>query len=102
MDNAKDFIHDDGYIVISVLKNKDKILLKIFNTDSQLPEKGGMNIFDSLVSLRPKSSSSSTHLGLGLYLVQLISRYHDAAVRAENTDNPKGVVFTIKFNSYTS
>ena len=102
MDNAKDFIHDDGYIVISVLKNKDKILLKIFNTDSQLPEKDGLNIFDSLVSIRSKSSSGSTHLGLGLYLVQLISRYHDASVRAENTDNPKGVVFTIEFNSYTS
>ena len=99
MDNAKDFIGDEGYIVISVLKNKDKILLKIFNTDSQLPEKYGLNIFDSLVSIRSKSSSTSTHLGLGLYLVQLISRYHDAIVRAENTDNPKGVVFTIEFNS---
>jgi len=97
LDNAKDFIRDEGYIVISVLNNKDKVLLKIFNTDSQLPVKGGLNIFDSLVSIRSKQTSDSTHLGLGLYLVQLISRYHNATVRAENTDDPQGVVFTIEF-----
>lgn len=98
MDNAKDFITDTGSIVISVLKHKDKVQLKVFNTDSQLP-KNGLNIFDSLVSIRNKKNSESIHLGLGLYLVQLISRFHNASVNAENTDKPKGVVFTIEFES---
>ena len=96
MDNAKDFTSAEGSIVLSVIKNKENILLKIFNTDSQLPE-NGLNIFDSLVSIRRNQDKHSIHLGLGLYLVQLISRFHQATIHAENTENPKGVVFTFGF-----
>ena len=97
MDNARDFISNEGTIEISIEKNKDKVELKVFNTDSQLPD-NGLNIFDSLVSIRNQKSNSSIHLGLGLYLVQLIGRYHNAKVKAENSIHPKGVVFTIEFN----
>jgi signal transduction histidine kinase len=96
MDNAKDFTRVNGSIVISVIKNKDHILLKIFNTDSQLPEKD-INIFDSLVSFRNNQNNKSIHLGLGLHLVQLISRFHQATIHAENAQSPKGVVFTFTF-----
>jgi two-component system sensor histidine kinase ChvG len=98
MDNAKDFTNVDGSIVLSVLKNKEQIILKIFNTDSQLPE-NGVNIFDSLVSIRNSQDNKSIHLGLGLYLVQLISRFHQATVHVENTQSPKGVVFTFGFKN---
>ncbi len=97
MDNAKDYIAEDGYIQISVSAIGNKAVLQIFNTDSQLPEKG-LNIFDSLVSIRKKQDKQTTHLGLGLYLVQLICRYHQAELKAENTIKPKGVVFSIEFN----
>jgi len=97
MDNAKDFISNDGYIAISVVQNKDKVQLKIFNTNSQLPD-NGLNIFDSLVSIRRNKTDDTIHLGLGLYLVQLISRYHNATVTAENTNTPIGVIFTIEFD----
>ena len=96
LDNARDFISTNGYIIISVVSNKDNVRLSIFNTDSQLP-KNELNIFDSLVSIRSKGSGESMHLGLGLYLVQLIVRYHNANIKAENSEKPKGVVFTIEF-----
>ncbi len=96
MDNAKDFISKDGYIIISVKSLGDKVTLQVFNTDSQLPEKG-LNIFDSLVSIRKRENKQTTHLGLGLHLVQLICRYHQADLKAENTSNPKGVVFSVEF-----
>lgn len=100
IDNAKDYIAEDGFIELSVEVINGKILLKVFNTDSQLPDKG-VNIFDSLVSLRDKHSeqgTKTTHLGLGLYVVQLIARYHNAEITAENNIEPKGVCFTIEFN----
>ena len=97
IDNARDFVTHEGHILISLTKNKEKIKLKVFNTDSQLPN-NGLNIFDSLVSVREKHSKTNIHLGLGLYLVQLITRYHNATVKAENSHNPKGVTFTIEFN----
>jgi len=96
IDNAKDFIAPQGYILISIEVSKDKATLKILNTDSQLPD-NDLNIFDSLVSIRNKNKGKATHLGLGLYLVQLISRYHQARLQAKNTKEPKGVVFSIEF-----
>lgn len=96
MDNARDFIAKDGLIILSVKSIKDKVQLSLFNTDSQLPNRG-LNIFDSLVSVRNKQATDSIHLGLGLYLVQLISRFHQATLKAENQQNPKGVIFTIDF-----
>ena len=96
MDNARDFVAPEGHITISVTQNKDKVNLTVFNTNSQLPN-NGLNIFDSLVSIRKNKNNSNTHLGLGLYLVQLISRYHNATATAENSKNPKGVKFTIEF-----
>lgn len=97
IDNARDFVDQDGHIEISIQSSKDKIVLKVFNTDSQLPE-NGVNIFDSLVSLRKNKSSQKNHLGLGLHLVQLIARYHNAKVKAKNSKKPKGVIFSIEFN----
>ncbi len=101
LDNAKDYIAEDGYIQILVKADGNKVQLQIFNTDSQLPEKG-LNIFDSLVSIRKKQDKQTTHLGLGLYLVQLICRYHNASITAENNKNPKGVVFNIEFKQIAS
>lgn len=102
LDNAKDFISKNGYIELSIFSKKDKVNLTIFNTDSQLPVKKGLNIFNSLVSVRNDKTTDSVHLGLGLYLVQLISRYHNTTIKAENTHHPKGVIFTIEFNQSTT
>lgn len=96
IDNAKDYIKSEGFIELSIEKHNNKVSLSVFNTDSQLPEKG-VNIFDSLVSIRNKDDKKSTHLGLGLYLVQLIARYHNASIKAENCQQPRGVVFCIEF-----
>jgi signal transduction histidine kinase len=100
IDNAKDFIAADGTIELSVEERNGNVVLKVFNTDSQLPDKG-VNIFDSLVSFRDKQDKINTHLGLGLYLVQLIARYHQAQLSAENTKEPQGVCFSIEFNKST-
>lgn len=97
IDNARDFVSENGIIEITVKQDNDKVALTVFNTDSQLPD-NGLNIFDSLVSIRKTKSSNDTHLGLGLYLVQLIGRYHNARIAAVNSNKPKGVKFTIEFN----
>ena len=67
------------------------------DTQAKLPEDSSINIFESLVSHRNKSqklsSNTQVHLGLGLYLVQLIAKFHNANINARNIDN--GVEFTI-------
>lgn len=101
IDNAKDYIAKEGYIEISVVERNNKVVLNIFNTDSQLPNLG-INIFDSLVSIRNKKDKNNTHLGLGLYLVQLIVRYHNAEIKAENINHPRGVCFSVEFHKSDS
>lgn len=98
VDNAKSFTPDKGYIKLSVSQHNNSVLLTVFNSGSQLPEHNKHNIFDSLVSVRHKKNTDSTHLGLGLYLVRLISRYHNAHVTAENSQKELGVSFIITFD----
>lgn len=101
LDNAKDYIKEDGYIELSLKEKGGKPLLSVFNTDSQLPEKN-IAIFDSLVSARNKKDSRSVHLGLGLHFAYLIARFHNAEIRAENCRSAKGVVFQVEFHKMAS
>ena len=97
VDNASSFTPSDGLITVSLHPYKNTVALGVFNTGSQLPNGLENNIFDSLVSIRQAQANDAIHLGLGLYVVQLISRYHGAEVKAENSKEPEGVRFTVVF-----
>ncbi len=101
VDNAKSFTPDDGRIKLNISQHNNFVVLSVFNSGSQLPENDKHNIFDSLVSVRQEKTTHSTHLGLGLYLVRLIARYHDAEVSAKNTNEPIGVQFSVKFQVHS-
>lgn len=96
MDNAKDFTPDDGVIELKLKTNKENIYLSVTNTGSQVPEHLNNSIFDSLITLRSKGSENHTHLGLGLYIVKLISRFHHGEVTAVNDKINNSVEFTLK------
>jgi signal transduction histidine kinase len=89
--NAVDF-HTPGSTVILGLEavSANACRIAVANTGPQLPEAMQDQLFDSMVSLRSKSESEP-HLGLGLYLVRLISEFHHGSVLAENTRD--GVCF---------
>lgn len=93
IDNAVDFSTQGSAILISVHSGKN-IILEVSNTGPLLPDEMQSNLFDSLVSLREKRGDDS-HLGLGLYIVRLITQYHQGTVKAENRKTGDGVVFTI-------
>jgi dedicated sortase system histidine kinase len=93
VDNAVDFSATDTAISINILSGKN-ITLEVSNTGPLLPDEMQSNLFDSLVSLREKRSDDS-HLGLGLYIVRLITQYHQGTVKAENRKSGDGVVFSI-------
>jgi signal transduction histidine kinase len=52
-------------------------------------------LFNSLVSLRDKSSSGS-HLGLGLFIVRLVAQAHGGLATARNLPANGGVEFSLK------
>ena len=53
-------------------------------------------LFDSLVSVRTHRDERP-HLGLGLYVVALIAKFHAAPVTADDLPDGSGVVFRVYF-----
>jgi len=94
IDNAVDFTPTDGKIILRLQQKEHAAQLSIINTGSQLPK--GVNVFASMQSLRKEKQKSSTHLGLGLYIAQLITRFHGGKIHATNLIKHKSVEFFIK------
>ena len=94
--NAMDFALKDTPIVINLVRAESVISLQVTNQGPTLPETMKNNLFDSMVSMREKRGNQP-HLGLGLYIVRLIVEYHNGTVRADNTKDNNGVVFTVNF-----
>lgn len=69
--------------------------LSVFNLGQPLPESMGDSLFDSMVSVRDSRSASSSHLGLGLFLVRLIAEFHGGSVFAQNEEGGVRVGFTL-------
>lgn len=92
--NACDFSAQDQAIEIHLHTENNTAGIDVINYGSKLPEAMSANLFDSMVSVRSKSANEP-HLGLGLYIVRLISEFHRGQVTAKNLVDGNGVVFSI-------
>jgi len=94
--NAMDFATKDSTIEIRLQRTETEVLLQVINEGPTLPEKMKNNLFDSMVSMREKRGDQP-HLGLGLYIVRLITEFHNGKVRADNNNDGSGVIFSVTF-----
>ncbi|AKH20496.1 proteobacterial dedicated sortase system histidine kinase [Sedimenticola thiotaurini] len=95
--NAVDF-HQTGTPIRLILERVDQqqVLLSVCNSGPALPPGMEQELFSSMVSIR-KKSSDEPHLGLGLYLVRLISEFHGGHAEAVTLETPAGVAFRLFF-----
>lgn len=93
--NAIEFSKPTHPIKIELNQQKNKMILSLSNDGICIPQKNLKKIFHSLVSIRTSQQSTGTHLGLGLYVVRLISDFHGFGVKAFNREDGSGVVFSI-------
>jgi two-component system, OmpR family, sensor histidine kinase ChvG len=93
--NAMDFTEEGAPIVVSLKQEKQAIVLSVSNRGPLILKKNLKKIFQSLVSIREKKTSNAPNLGLGLYVVKLISEFHGAKATAENLTDGSGVVFKV-------
>lgn len=95
--NAVDF-HQTGTPIRLILERVDQqqVLLSVCNSGPALPPGMEQELFSSMVSIR-KKSSDEPHLGLGLYLVRLISEFHGGHADAVTLETPAGVAFRLFF-----
>ncbi|MEX2523858.1 MAG: proteobacterial dedicated sortase system histidine kinase [Gammaproteobacteria bacterium] len=95
--NAVDFSRGDRPIELSLADKNEYRELAVTNYGSRLPENMETQLFNSMVSVRGEKSGKQPHLGLGLYIVRLISEYHNARVTAENGADGESVTFRVRF-----
>ncbi len=94
--NAVDFHRLDTPVDFHLSKGNNIIKLVITNTGPTLPDEMQANLFESMVSIRDKKAEQP-HLGLGLYIVRLITEFHHGQVVAKNRRDGSGVEFHIEF-----
>jgi len=95
VDNAVDFCPPQGEILIELALEPKHYRLTVSNEGPLLPPDAETRIFDMLVGDRT-ASSDKPHLGLGLYIVQLIARFHRGEATARNLPDATGVAFDVR------
>jgi len=101
LSNAADFSDNKIPITIICKISESTVLINIINSGPPLPEGLEQQVFDGMTSVRTLNQDNQTHLGLGLYIVKLITDFHKGKVFAENITSFEqrkfnGVKFTIE------
>jgi len=100
VDNAIDHAAIDTSIVFKVTKRGAGMAnISVINQGSSLPEGMAERIFEPLVSLGRKDAQKIS-LGMGLYIVKLISNFHGGEVLAKNLPHASGVIVSISLPLY--
>ncbi|PKI12639.1 proteobacterial dedicated sortase system histidine kinase [Colwellia sp. 12G3] len=89
--NAVEFSTIDTTIDIKLTLKNGYFILTISNIGELLPNAMQDRLFDSMVSVRKGKQDPQPHLGLGLYIAQLIAQFHLGSVELVNNENATGV-----------
>lgn len=92
LDNAIEFNDLKQPIQIKIYQQNQELMIEIINSGKPLPAGFESQIFDGMVSVRTENPAQ-LHLGLGLYLANLIAKAHQAKLGAANIEN--GVSFKL-------
>jgi K+-sensing histidine kinase KdpD len=94
VDNAVSFSKAGSRITLQLERHADEYCLSVTNEGELLPEEMQEQLFDSLVSVRP-ANRDRPHLGLGLYIAELIAKFHRGRMQAENLADRSGVRISV-------
>jgi len=92
--NAVDFSSGDDPILLQLTLGRSHAILSITDYGTPLPDKMEGRLFESMVSIRIQRGNEP-HLGIGLYIVRLITEFHGGVVEAHDLVSPPGARFTI-------
>ncbi len=97
IENANEFSKPGSSIDIALSLVGSEVLLQVTNQGPIIPVEHQAQIFESMVSDRKHTTQASEqgHLGLGLYIVRLVAKFHGGKVSVRNRPNQDGVTFEV-------
>ncbi|MDO6568016.1 proteobacterial dedicated sortase system histidine kinase [Alteromonas sp. 1_MG-2023] len=99
--NAVDFSQTNDTIHIKLLSKDKALILSVSNPGPLLPAGMKKQLVQSMVSVRANSDShdndSSPHLGLGLYIADIIVAFHKGTIALSDLEDKSGVEVTMTF-----
>ncbi len=96
--NAREFKNEGTNIGIRLFEKNQKITLTISNQGPLLPENAEESLLNSMISVRASTSSEQSHLGLGLFVANIIARYHKGHLSIHNLPDHTGVIALVEFD----
>jgi len=94
VDNAMDFAEASSTITLRVRREEEIGFIEVINVGKKLPKGMAERIFEPMVSLG-RTDAKKTRLGMGLYIVRLISTFHGGNVKAKNLESGTGVTISV-------
>lgn len=98
--NALEFQKEDTPINIRLFEKNTQLALSVTNLGPVLPENMQDQLLNSMISVRKSTSSEQSHLGLGLFIANMIANYHGARLSIENLPDHSGVTALLIFNEH--
>jgi dedicated sortase system histidine kinase len=91
IDNAVDFSRGDAPVEVILTTTAQDTTIAVRNSGPRLAREIKDQLFQSMASARTQVPSDEPHLGLGLYIVQLIVEFHQGKVIARDRADTEGV-----------
>lgn len=93
--NAIDFAEPDSTITLCMAQQQAQLVITISNIGPTLPQNMHDQLLESMVSIRSVDDPQQVHLGLGLYIANMLAMYHHGKMQIANSDEENGV--TVRF-----
>lgn len=89
--NAMEFSTPEDPITLSLTHSANTAQLSVTNIGPLLPKNMSEELLNSMVSVRKENKQNKTHLGLGLFIAQMICKFHQGKITIANRKDTLGV-----------
>ena len=89
--NAVDFSRGEHPIEVELRTSVHEAVIAVRNVGPPLAGEIKERLFQSMASVRPQAGGDEPHLGLGLYIVQLIAEFHHGKASVRDRPDAEGV-----------